>query len=807
MKSQTLFALSLLAYTSCFAAQQAQAPSKSPADLILIEQITSIVEPGKIPGQNFSIEVKLKVTDHTLNQWAIGFYMPRTFNQLVRSQTGTSVNPDLQMEICDMETPDNCMDIQYVNTEKQYLSAGYTNIVAPVDPDVSLEFGKTYLLKLTNSNQWAPGNFSAMPQGFFLIENDDVIIPLSDAKPEAFLIGGYNEDNIKTRIANHIQSNWVNSKPITSKDLADHYHLVPAPMSITQSQSDEPNFLLSEMDAISISNEFQNDQTNFALLQSYLQQDLDITLVPQQENATIRVEMAPIDDPEGYELQITPQNIFIRASNPAGAFYALQTLRQLLYYDHTSLPTLTVQDQPRFKYRGVLLDVSRHFFTVNEIKKLLDVMAAQKLNSLHIHFADDEGWRLEIAQLNDLIGVGSVRGFTFGSKIQTSLCQQANLDITNYGDFSPSEQLIDPIYPKANTRYEGYYSEQDINTLIAYANERQITIIPEIDLPGHARALVYSMPEIFKDENDLSKYISIQGYTDNVILAYLYGEADVQALAFTQTMDLIIKRIGEMFANQTTVYHLQEVSIGGDEVSNDVWTSLQSDQSKEDSGTALEKLQKFFSQLHRQAGSLLFSGWQQFVQSENGHAGEFALSPNQTAHVWVWEPTGNGSGQQGIKNAASLINAGYPTVLTFADDTYFDLTYTPDKWEPGFSWAGAFLDTHAALRSAYDASQVGTLVNEDQKANLVGLEGTLWSENLMNFDHLAYMALPKMTGLAEAAWSGVDRTTDSEGRINWKSLSDRLGYDNRGFLGFLHSLSGMKYRGYPNGISQETPVQ
>lgn len=761
---------------------------------VSIQQVSTIPEPNK----NFSINIKFDVTGQNFKNWALGFYMPKTFNTLVDKKSGEKINPDLTMQICEANTQTHCSFLKYVKEKKFYSSAGYTNIIAPIKQDMPLEAGKSYVININHCNQGIPTNYSAMPQSFFLIENDNKIIPIADVSPEQYQMGNYNEQQVASAITKHHQDNWNQSKPLVSDTLSDHFHLIPTPVSVHLLK--QAGFSFLQNGNISIHDDFKNHDQ----LALYLKQDFKITTVTKPENASITIKKIAMNNPEGYRLQIANNNIVISASTPAGAFYAIQTLRQL-WNQYKSLPGLDIEDYPRFKYRGILLDVSRHFFTVNEIKKILDVMAAQKLNTLHLHFADDEGWRLDLGHndlLSNLTSVGSIRGFTAGSKLQPAVFVQANLDISNRENFSSTGKMIHKNYPKANDRYAGFYSANDIKDLISYANARQITIIPEIDLPGHARALVHSIPEVFEDNNDRSNYISAQGYTDDVIPVCLYKNKNKK---LTNVIDEIVHRINKMFANQTTVYHSNEVSLGGDEVSNLAWSNDRSCTGFWESLSALGKSQYFFNLVQQNNSQILLSGWQQLVQSENGIIGKYAIPAKSAAHIWVWEKTGNGSTRYGIKDAASLANSGYPIVLAFADDTYFDLTYTSDKWEPGFRWGGAYLDTHDALRSAFDSVQTERLIHSNQKQNLFGLEGTLWTENVANFEHVAYMVLPKMAGLAEAAWTDANITTSTDGKINWQSLAYRLGYNNTGFLGYLYWISSMKYRGYPYGISQETP--
>ena len=203
-----------------------------------------------------------------------------------------------------------------------------------------------------------------------------------------------------------------------------------------------------------------------------MQQDLKIEAkIDKKTNDGIvlqTIRKDPDSSPEAYRLHITPTQIIVQASNPAGFFYALQSLRQL-WFKQNSLPLLTIEDAPRFKYRGVLLDVARHYFTPDQIKNFIDIMAAAKLNTLHLHLSDDEAFRLELTDYPELTTIGAQRGL--GLPIgPLSYCKNLS---------QASDKL-----PNADSVYSGSYSKEQIQDLISYANLHQITIIPEIDIPG-----------------------------------------------------------------------------------------------------------------------------------------------------------------------------------------------------------------------------------------------------------------------------------------------------------------------------------
>jgi hexosaminidase len=438
-----------------------------------------------------------------------------------------------------------CSELGYTKVKNNYWGAGYTHILSPVNQSMPLEAGKTYLITLHNSNQGAPNNYSAMPQNFFLIENGKKIKSIPEVLPEHYQIGNYDDQQVALADSQHNRDNWNKAKSMLKNNLADQYHLVPTPVSIQS--SNEAGFNFSRNSQLSISDEFKNESINKKMLAAYLKQDFHITMVNQASKAAVVIKKIKLDHPEGYKLHVANNTITIEASTSAGVFYAIQTLRQL-WSQQSSLQSVSIEDYPRFKYRGVLLDVSRHFFTVKEVEKIIDLMAAQKLNTLHIHFSDDEAWRLDVSQnqmdpLKQLVMTGGMRGYASNSTLQPAVFTQANLDISNREHFSSSGKVLTPDYSKANDRYAGHYTDNDIHALIDYANARQLTLIPEIDLPGHARALIHSMPAVFQDAKDKSRYLSPQGYDDNVIPVCLYEGSTPQSKLFTETTHRIVRRM------------------------------------------------------------------------------------------------------------------------------------------------------------------------------------------------------------------------------------------------------------------------
>lgn len=756
-----------------------------------VDKITVGKMAGDTDASAFSVEMSLNIGEADINQWWFGFYSPRSF--MVNKDS--DINPNLIMKICETNST-VCSTLDYLKAKEKTdkdLGVGYTTMLVP-NSTFTLKANTKYTISLLHSNQWNLNNYSSVPQSLFLIVNDKVInLPVTNNN---YTFLDYDSVAIESDINTHIQDNWDYSNTNQSTSI-----VVPAVLQYGPTAGDPYEFKsgLKIHNTLQVSGAFDDTVANF--FSSYLKQDLNIdATVDNDSTATTDIIIKEITDatvidnnPEGYTIEVLPSSITIEASTNTGVFYALQTLRQL--WNVTNLVNNgSFVDYPRFKYRGLLLDVSRHFFTVADIKSLIDVASGVKLNTLHIHFADDEGTRVALDSLKSNIAVADTRGY--GNSINGLLFIESSLDITNY---------LDSLYPAVNTNYVGTYSKQDLADIIGYANARSMTIIPEIDSPGHAHALIKAFPNILLDPNDLSSYITEQGYTNSNLPVCTYNSGTSFGNAFKTFYDSMFTELATVFNNQTTIYAVdQEVSIGGHEVSANSWTSDSSCNGTDWKDlNALAKEHYFFNLFSTANPNLKISGWQEYIQNTDGSMGSQIVPATNSGHVWFW---GSSSQQTAVKN---LAESGYDLVLAFSDELYFDLTYSPNIQEPGFYWAGSFLDTHAALYSAVTAStSIANITTENQK-HIVGLEGTLWGENMATFPHLMYMATPKITGLAEAAWSPEAMTVEGN-QTDWQDLTKRLGKGQDGYLNYMNKVynkgNQFKYRGYPNGISAELPT-
>ena len=766
----------------------------------------------------FTTQIILNVNEN-YTDWRFGFFMFHVLSNPNKPNTISickMVSPTLK-SMDNSKTLKDCSSLivdanSYPQTVEQFIRPdmhlGHVAVLKP-QTKFNLQRGESYLITIKGLKN-IPQNISAMPQKLFIYNPSQAKI--TNIAVKSYLNTVYDNLKIKSQIAAQINTNWNVSKqvfvalPVLPKPQHVDYE---NPYSATMD-----NYLYKfngKLKVYAPNKELEKSLTTKARWQFTTNKNTaNIRFLScNQQKVCDKIK----EQPEGYVLTVTKSGVDIYSNNQTGWFYGAQTLLQLLDYAKTrdclqnpniveichphggtrvsgdsrkiNLPFLTIIDYPRFKYRGIMVDTVRHFFSYNELKRFIDVMAAHKLNTLHLHLADDEGWRLELPNYPELIKIGATRGL--GQRIGA-----ANLIVPNC--VIPAETGIHknkcPDHlPSVNTKYTGYYTVKQIKELIRYANDRSITIIPEIEMPGHARAMKKSMSEVFFDAADKSDAYSVQGYNDNVLPACKYG-VDAK---FTQTINGVIQDIAKLFAGQTTPHFIaNEVSLSGDELAEGslqkyplckkgIWANLNTIQ--------IEHM--FFKQLANNLPEYKLSGWQQLVQNDNGIISQNVIAANNVGHIWAWMPT-TSKPMNGYDMATNLTKSGYNTVLAFADYTYFDIRYSP-KWnEPGLYWSANYVDTNKVLQS-------GQILKNLPGVNKVdGLEGALWSELLASNEHLWYMALPKMSALAEAAWS-------NESDLNWRSLANRLGCGKTGFLAYLNKNYNVKYRGYPNGVKLEVP--
>ncbi|MBN2764233.1 MAG: carbohydate-binding domain-containing protein, partial [Bacteroidales bacterium] len=469
---------------------------------------------------------------------------------------------------------------------------------------------------------------------------------------------------------------------------------------------------------------------------------------------------------EAYRLEISGENgVQIRGAGPAGVFYGIQSLLHLVAVDgyqttqsSIELSALSISDAPRFGYRGMHLDVSRNFNGKEAVFKLLDLMAFYKLNKFHFHLTDDEGWRIQIEELPELTELGAFRGHTLNDK---NHLQPA------YGS-GP--------YPDPDSSYgSGYYTRKDYKDIIQYAHERHIEVIPEFDVPGHARAAIKAMEAryhrlmeqgrekeanryLLTDWNDESVYLSAQEFNDNVI-----SVCKESAYRFYETVvDDVLEMHGEADVPLNTIH------MGGDEVPEGAWekSPVCAEFIKEnDAVDGVDDLPGYFVERLGEMLSkhgLTLAGWQEIAMRGGGH-GDSEIDPSFAENgvtIYSWDNFTGGNRDLGYRVA----NANYPVVLCNATNLYFELASNREPREPGDYFAG-FVDTRKVFEfmplnftdpmHESDTQNADEFVelNSSAKNNIKGLQAHLWSEPIKGPDSLEYFYAPKILALAERAWA------------------------------------------------------
>ena len=490
--------------------------------------------------------------------------------------------------------------------------------------------------------------------------------------------------------------------------------------------------------------------------------------------------------PEAYELTIDSSGVRIVGVSPTGVFYGLQSLRDLLPVASSGalvLPAIHVVDAPRFGYRGFMLDVARNFNPKSVVLRTLDLMARYKLNVFHMHLTDDEGWRVEIAGLPELTTVGARRGHTLDSK---AFLQPA---------FGSGPQVGRPYG-------SGFYSHADYVEIVRYAAARHIEVIPEIEMPGHARAAIKSMEARtdatyrLSDPKDTSKYASVQGYPDNVINP-----------ALESTYRFIEKVVTELAAmHREAGAPLRHIHMGGDEVPAGVWVGSPAVQAfmQAHNLTNVDDLWfAFYGRIEQvlKAQGLTPGGWEEIAVRKTRLDGHSVNIPNPgfaergwRAYVWNNVP---GWGAEDL--AYRLANGGYDVVLSPVTNYYFDLAYNQNPEEIGLDWGGFInmrtpfqyipFDYYRNTRVDREGNPLppGAFTGKDRltdygRSHVLGLQGNLWAETLGGDGRLDYMLVPKIFGLAERAWApdpnwaSADSTrADSLFREDWSRLANVVG--------------------------------
>lgn len=431
---------------------------------------------------------------------------------------------------------------------------------------------------------------------------------------------------------------------------------------------------------------------------------------------------------EGYRLQVAANGITIAAGATAGIFYGVQTLLQLLpaqiesnqnnkLSDAWAIPFVTIEDAPRFGWRGLMLDVSRHFFTVAQVKDYIDQMAKYKFNLLHLHLTDDQGWRIQIKTLPKLTEVGAWRVDKTGT----------------FGRFSKPE----PNEPKT---YGGFYTQEDIKELVQYAKEKFINILPEIDIPGHSLAAIAAYPDLTCTPGTYSVNSGEQFMIWPGGGQHFYGTLDN---TLCPANEKVFDFIDKVFTEVAQLFPYAYIHMGGDETARNFWEKSAQIKAlmKKENLKNLDEVQSYFvkrvEKIIASKGKKMI-GWDEILQG--------GLAPNAAVMSW-----------RGMKGGIEAAKMGHEVVMSPTDFAYIDYMQGDGVIEPP-------VYSTLRLKKAYQFEPVP----EGTNAKLIkGGQANLWTEQVYNVRHLQYMTWPRAFAIAEVLWSPKENR-------NWNNFVSRV---------------------------------
>lgn len=553
--------------------------------------------------------------------------------------------------------------------------------------------------------------------------------------------------------------------------------------------------------------------------QSHLGLNSQLKQGDTQGDVVLKIGTIAEGDEEAYRLTINDKGIEITGSDPAGVFYGIQSLIAMVPVENwksksksIDLEGVSIADAPRFSFRSMHLDVSRNFQTKETVMRILDLLAFYKINHMLLYVTEDEGWRVEIEGLPELTEVGGQRGHVSGI--------EANALHPSYGS--------GPIPYEKGKHGSGYYTRAEFIEILKYAKERHITIIPELNFPGHARAAIKSMEvryerlmkegkkeeaEEFRliDPDDKSEYLSAQFYKDNVVC--------VARESVYRFYEKVVDAYIDMYKEAGLT--LKKFNIGGDEVAEGAWTKspmaaklLEENPSiKDPKNLHIYFLRKLLPILQKK--NIEVHGWEEIALEKN-EKGVYVPNPEFVGKgvvPYIW----NNLFDLDLGNR--LANAGYPVVLCNVTNFYMDLAYNNDPKEPGAYWGG-FVDARANWEFApYDyfkttfATQMGEPLDfskaerlrPEARKNIIGIESQLWAETVRGRDLLEYYILPKVIAFSESAWASTRTWEDIENAverkkqadIDWNIFANRLGKVELPRLAYWNG--GYNYRVPPPG--------
>ena len=485
-----------------------------------------------------------------------------------------------------------------------------------------------------------------------------------------------------------------------------NYEVVPMPLEINTTQ--QASFLLKSGVTVYYPAGNEKMQRNAEFLASYVKAQTGIELQVQageggKGGIVLQLGLAN-DNPEAYQLKVDASQVVISSPSEAGVFYGIQTLRKAVDVaegSNVELPAVEINDQPRFGYRGMMLDVGRHFFSMDEIKTYIDMMALHNINRFHWHLSEDQGWRIEIKKYPKLTEIGSMRKETVIGH--------------NSGKYDGKP-------------YGGFYTQEQAKEIVAYAAERYITVIPEIDLPGHMQAALAAYPELGCTGGPYEVWTQ-WGVSDNVLCA---GN------------DQTIQFIKDVLAEIVEIFPSEYIHVGGDECPKVKWSTCPKCQARikalglksDNKHTKEERLQSYV--IHEAEEFLNSKGRKMIGWDETLEGG---LAPNATVMSWRGEAGGIEAAKQ-----------HHDVVMTPNTYLYFDYYQSKDTETEPMAIGG-----YLPIERVYSYEPMPKSLSPEEQKYIVGVQANLWTEYIPDFKQVQYMVLPRMAALSESQWCAPEK--------------------------------------------------
>ena len=646
------------------------------------------------------------------------------------------------------------------NTKYEYVAGQSYNILS-FGNDYTIKKGETISIDL--KQRGGVKRKSDFPMGGFVVTDDDIL----NVKFINLWENAKDIQELDIPTAND-RFNYNVSNKLLDKSQLDLIVPTPNKIDLFEGQMD-----LKTKYSINID---ESLNLNFDFAKSLMSGVAKI--VSNNEEADIKISFIENLTKESYELNIDNNSISIFASDRAGALYGLQSLKQIFLVsklEKTSIRNLKITDSPKFSYRGMLLDISRNFYGPKKIKQILDYLSFFKINHLDFRLTDDEGWRLEIPGLEELTEVGSKRGYTKDE----------------------SDNLI-PIYgsgPDSNSSPgSGYLSKSEFKDILKYANERNITIIPQISYPSHIRSAIISMNARYQkfmeledkveaekylliDPNDESEYYSAQGFDDNIV-----------CICRESAFNFYEKVIDEVYLMYKEAgVEMKKFGVGADEIPYGAWRKsplcdkFMEEKSITGDYDALYQYQQRRIYDKLSSYGLTMTGWDDILlrlteknQSETQIKDFFK---DDDILLFVWNNSWGGGRQDMIYKYANL---GYKTIMSNSSAFYFDMVDDKDFDNIGLSWSGyadykdiwtvdvfdIFNDSYGVKKNNISTDYINKSEKIDPKNrdNIIGIQSQIWGETIVDEDVLDYMFMPNIIVFSQKAWSQDD---------SWMSISDK----------------------------------